>query len=285
MNDIGKVVKQIRNDKRITQQCAIEGIGSLTYISRIENGLTRPSYEKLIKILDRLNVTPTEFYRLIQQNNPNNQFSFINRLTNIIREKDIYLINREIEDEIKRYKEDKNYRHTHNVILLNQYRNLFLNFQLESQQISKLSDYLFKVRTWGIYEINLFNLCVVFFSNSNNQALFKIATARLGKLVNKDAYYTSVFRIGFNILLKTIESSDFFLSSLIIENLGDILDGTTFYYEIIKLKYMKGIYLMKKGNNKDGLELALIAVDLMYKLGDEVNARAHKKEIEKYYST
>lgn len=283
MDHIGKILKQIRTDKKITQAIVIEGIGSTTYISKIENGKINPTYSNLLKILDRLNVTPSEFYRITNSTNSSSQFEFINRLSCLIREKDIYLLAAEIELELKKYSKDKNFRHLHNSILLRQYRNLFLKLPINKSEIKQLSTYLLNVEMWGIYEVNLYNLCVIFFSNQLNQQLYRIAGKSLCKFVTRDQYYTNFVRIGFKILLQTIESDDSSNIALkIIEEIEDVLTGTKYYYEIVKLNFMEGIYLISRGDWEKGRELSLSAIDLMYKLGDEANARAHSRELEKY---
>lgn len=282
MDNIGEFLKQIRLEKNLTQKEVIEGIGTLTYISKVENGWTNPTYLNLLKILDRMNVGPSEFFRATQLSSTNSQFELINRLAYLIQEKDIHLIDMEIAEENKKYKEDSNYRHTQNIILLNQYKNFILNISVDKRRIKELSDYLMNIRIWGMYEINLFNLCVIFFSNELNQILYRIAVKKLNKFLSQDQFYTYTIRIGFNILINTLEADDLTNAAVMIKQLEAVTLNTKYYYEIVKINFMRGIYSIKKGEIARGKEIATKAIEIMYRLGDEANARAHQRELNKY---
>ncbi|WP_246943622.1 helix-turn-helix domain-containing protein [Bacillus pinisoli] len=57
---IGKNIKYIRTQKRVTQKALAEGICSISYLSKIENELAEPSPEVLNQFCDRLGISNEE---------------------------------------------------------------------------------------------------------------------------------------------------------------------------------------------------------------------------------
>ena len=56
---IGERIRQLRLHKKLTQGELVDGICSITYLSRVENNQIKPSYNCLSKIAYRLGVALT----------------------------------------------------------------------------------------------------------------------------------------------------------------------------------------------------------------------------------
>lgn len=67
---IGQIFKYFRRTKHITLKEASQGIVSIPFLSRFENGLTDISFSHLLELLNRINVQLSEFEFLYQQKNP-----------------------------------------------------------------------------------------------------------------------------------------------------------------------------------------------------------------------
>ncbi|MDC7952688.1 helix-turn-helix domain-containing protein [Liquorilactobacillus mali] len=61
MNNIGPLIKKIRTDKNLTQKKASTGIMSRSHLSELENGKYFPSYEKMLGLLQNLDISLMEF--------------------------------------------------------------------------------------------------------------------------------------------------------------------------------------------------------------------------------
>ena len=61
MNNIGPLIKKIRTDKNLTQKNVSSGIMSRSHLSELENGKYFPSYEKMLGLLQNLDISLMEF--------------------------------------------------------------------------------------------------------------------------------------------------------------------------------------------------------------------------------
>lgn len=59
--EIGQILKQIRQEKELTQAQLAHNIMSRSHLSELENGNYFPSYDKFLLLLNALDVTPSEF--------------------------------------------------------------------------------------------------------------------------------------------------------------------------------------------------------------------------------
>ena len=61
MNNIGPLIKKIRTDKNLTQKNVSIGVMSRSHLSELENGKYFPSYEKMLGLLQNLDISLMEF--------------------------------------------------------------------------------------------------------------------------------------------------------------------------------------------------------------------------------
>ncbi|WP_456276337.1 helix-turn-helix domain-containing protein [Bacillus sp. AK128] len=83
---IGKNIKYIRTQKKITQSEMAAGICSISYLSKIENGIAEPSTEVLDKFCERLGISSEEIDK--QDDNLEMIKTEFDRLHSIIRDRD-----------------------------------------------------------------------------------------------------------------------------------------------------------------------------------------------------
>ena len=85
----------------------------------------------------------------------------------------------------------------------------------------------------------------------------------------------NLFSILINGILKFIENNQLNKAKKIIRLTEEFLKNTTFYYEINKLKFLKGIVLIKSRNEK-GLEMCEKSIEIMNLMGNYELANSHK---------
>ncbi|MFV4978914.1 helix-turn-helix domain-containing protein [Lactobacillus delbrueckii] len=104
----GEVFKKLRKSKHITLEAISKDVISTSQLSRWENGLSDISLNKLIILLNRINVSPQEFIAMtIPENNETN--NFLKNLSLLYSEKDSISIYRIFLKNIAAY------HHTNNV--------------------------------------------------------------------------------------------------------------------------------------------------------------------------
>lgn len=63
---IGKRIKEIRKEAKLTQQELSDGIITRSYLSQIEKGIVQPSFEVLEKLSKKLNCSVDDFFKIVE---------------------------------------------------------------------------------------------------------------------------------------------------------------------------------------------------------------------------
>ncbi|UUX34474.1 helix-turn-helix domain-containing protein [Fundicoccus culcitae] len=281
---IGHKLRQIRKSRNLTLQETVNGIASVPFLSSVENNKSDITVKKFSRIIERLNISESELYQLLINPEVDSQSDFNENLFTILKSEDIFLFELTIEKEKRYYSKNKNMRHRHNIILLEQYKNYCLKSPINEQQIKKLYQYLYSVDQWGIYECNLFGNCVIFLSAEKIIQLYHIAGKNIAKVTDKKQYIQIISRIGFNIVINLLDKNDFPNAFDVIQIIKKNLEETDLYYEVNKINYLYGVYLLKTGKKSEGLTKMEEAIHFMYKMGDNTNAIVHKQKMESYLS-
>ena len=155
MNQYGYLLKTLRKEKGVSQSELSEGILSKNHLSKIERGENDISFQTLLKLLDRLNISLFEFELLLDKTQ-NNQSTFLKDLSIAVVNNDLYLLNELLTREIELKSKSNNIRHKHNVILLKAYIDKFSNTKFNHHDIQEIIQYILSVDECGRYEISLF---------------------------------------------------------------------------------------------------------------------------------
>ncbi|MBO0480806.1 helix-turn-helix domain-containing protein [Candidatus Enterococcus courvalinii] len=160
----GKIIKNLRNERNITQSQLAEGLQTRVSVARFESGETRVTLEALFHYLNRLNIRPEDFFLIVNQENKNEK-------------EDIYqyflkeVANSSSSDFIRNLK--KKYEQDGDIFYLllfveainiqNRIYDKKTNLDAEIVVVKK---YLDKVETWGYFELSMFTNCLNLFSTS-----------------------------------------------------------------------------------------------------------------------
>lgn len=209
--EIGKMIRQIRLDKNLSQKYLSTGIMNASHYSKFERGETTTNAENFLKILHRLNVTYEEF--ILQDRSE--IFMLRKRLMHDFAKaftsgntKKLAWISEETAAALE-IEKDVTLDHLHN--LSNVYMELFENdFQLESvqNQLNMIKSYLLKVNTWGIYEYVILNNALGTFSLKEVIYFAKKTRKQLEKFTITDKTYIAN-AILYNASLLLLESDHF----------------------------------------------------------------------------
>lgn len=175
MQHIGSLFKQIRLDKGLTLKNVSEGIVSIAFLSKFENEKNDTSLSNLLALLQRVKVSPDEFYRLTSNYNSTPIHEFITSLTPAFINDDVHLLNQKLDnlDETK-YKIDSLF-YNHYKILLNHFINYINKTPINNNDTDTIISYLIANNNWGSYEIYLYINFIKFIPLDINNLLIKTA--------------------------------------------------------------------------------------------------------------
>ena len=281
MNQYGYLLKRLRKEKGVSQSVLSDGILSKNHLSKIERGENDISFQTLLKLLDRLNISLFEF-ELHLDNARNNQSTFLKDLSIAVANNDLYLLNVLLTREIELKSKSNNIRHKHNVILLKAYIDKFSNTTFNRHDIHEIFQYILSVDECGRYEISLFGNFVGFMSPDMRHKLVKMIH-RKSQLFCSEKNYTEIFtRILLDICYADLKDKKFNSAIEVIDIIEKHLDHTELYYEKNQCKFFKGLYLIGTQNKYEGEKLCKKAIEFFYFMNDISKAIEHQKVLKKF---
>lgn len=203
---IGEKYKELRKEQSITLAQAAKGICATSNLSRWENGKITLEFNKVLALLSRIHISPTEFigYADIVQEN-----DLPTEILKAIEEEDASAIKKLIHVQLDKYHAKRNAHDLYlAVILCNQYLLIKGEKLLPFSDQMHLYTYLSKITLWSTYNLGFFGNCVFMIKTDkvyaiamnvlNNQDLIQKNTSSIGLIsmmgVLSDAMISLIFR-------------------------------------------------------------------------------------------
>lgn len=203
---IGEKYKELRKEQSITLAQAAKGICATSNLSRWENGKITLEFNKVLALLSRIHISPTEFigYADIVQEN-----DLPTEILKVIEEEDASAIKKLIHVQLDKYHAKRNAHDLYlAVILCNQYLLIKGENLLPFSDQMHLYTYLSKITLWSTYNLGFFGNCVFMIKTDkvyaiamnvlNNQDLIQKNTSSIGLIsmmgVLSDATISLIFR-------------------------------------------------------------------------------------------
>lgn len=203
---IGEKYKELRKEQSITLAQAAKGICATSNLSRWENGKITLEFNKVLALLSRIHISPTEFigYADIVQEN-----DLPTEILKAIKEEDASAIKKLIHVQLDKYHAKRNAHDLYlAVILCNQYLLIKGENLLPFSDQMHLYTYLSKITLWSTYNLGFFGNCVFMIKTDkvyaiamnvlNNQDLIQKNTSSIGLIsmmgVLSDATISLIFR-------------------------------------------------------------------------------------------
>ena len=203
---IGEKYKELRKEQSITLAQAAKGICATSNLSRWENGKITLEFNKVLALLSRIHISPTEFigYADIVQEN-----DLPTEILKAIEEEDASAIKKLIHVQLDKYHAKRNAHDLYlAVILCNQYLLIKGENLLPFSDQMHLYTYLSKITLWSTYNLGFFGNCVFMIKTDkvyaiamnvlNNQDLIQKNSSSIGLIsmmgVLSDATISLIFR-------------------------------------------------------------------------------------------
>lgn len=260
---LGDALKLIRTNKGLSQKKIAEGIISTSFYSKVEKGHSNISSELLFKILEQLNINLDEFWYIY------NDYSLGEKKELSYKFKKVYLEGNipklmDIKDEVDTLYEEtqKSFYQRLSIVLYCAIQN-HNSESYDDKIVAPLKQYLLSINTWGYYEINLFDICILVLDMDINTLLLLA-----NKLLNNLRFYSDfktyekeIIAVLINIIEtclnnERLEEADYYLNiakrKLVTFNL---------MYEKNILEFLSGISLMQHGEIIEGKKIATKSID------------------------
>ena len=203
---IGEKYKELRKEQSITLAQAAKGICATSNLSRWENGKITLEFNKVLALLSRIHISPTEFigYADIVQEN-----DLPTEILKAIEEEDASAIKKLIHVQLDKYHAKRNAHDLYlALILCNQYLLIKGENLLPFSDQMHLYTYLSKITLWSTYNLGFFGNCVFMIKTDkvyaiamnvlNNQDLIQKNSSSIGLIsmmgVLSDTTISLIFR-------------------------------------------------------------------------------------------
>lgn len=253
---IGMLIREFRQSRNLTMKEVCDTDLSVAQLSKFERGVSEITINKLLVILDKLNITIEEFFHAEQEF----ELSEFEQL--IVNMKEHYIKNdadRLLElrnEQLKKYKKSNIKFFELNAIMLSALLKDLTNDKSKAPEMEeKLIDHLLEVDIWCHYEIVLF---------ANSISLFNTNTlvTLTNEMINNTKYYQEIkkhrvitIQTLINVILTLLENGETDQSKIFQNKLTELLEMDQYMlYERNYSIYLAGFYLYKTGQKEAGLK-------------------------------
>lgn len=262
---LGITLRKVRKGKQISLCSVADEHLSKSQISRFERGESEISCIRLINILDKLHITLDEFLVLHNEDYTNTEL-FAN-LVQYIRKQ---YSSQNIKNIAALLSDSSHYT-------LNSFEKTMIKSILHTmdssiipsnKELLQLTDYLFKVKKWGYYEITLLGNCV---RTINYNSYFLLTKEMLNNYIYSSLNKTNkriVTQLAINCLILSVDKEEFSNCTYLITEIKALLDNELNFYEQTVFLYATGYFEFKR-HSDSGIEKMKQAIQVLDILGED----------------
>lgn len=260
MENYGTLIKQIRQEKGLSQKEIYTGIMTRQTYYLIENNISMPSFDKFLMILEKLFLTVEEFLALLDPETFPNENKLYYNLSQAVLNKDKPCLVQLIHTSEKLYQTTKNEKYYHFSLVTKAM--LHLNFTNTLSKQSKtliqimrpIKKYLTGIDKWYLYELKLLNNSLYCFSLSEAISLGLLVTKKIDLCQQIDKYQEVKLMIYLNLSFLCLASKEY--------------KHTITFARLAKKDAKKGNRLFESVIANLNYEIALVASELKVMNGD-----------------
>ncbi|CAM3061734.1 helix-turn-helix domain-containing protein [Lactococcus hircilactis] len=276
----GKILRIVRESKKMSRAMIADKEISQSQISRFENGETTLTINKFLLLLQNMSVTLDEFQSIADNYNMSEEFSFREELKTAYDERNIKLLSEMItfweEKSIKN--PQKMHLKINAIVVKTVLSHILIKFRIGRNEVEYIKEYLLNVEEWGRYEFWVLGNTVSIFKDSELKMLGRAA-------VEKDKFYQNIMlnkriaiRTFLNFTAIWLERNDLSQALRYINYLEAMTINVDFLYEKVMMNYNKGWYYYKAGHESGKIKMHESA-DFLEKYGFSGLAKNLREEI------
>lgn len=278
----GEDFRILRKDKGLRLSDLAEKNMSVQLLSKFERNECNISSEKMLKLLDRMNIFSYEVENIQLTEDLDGQISFLNRLDNLILESDIEGLSQLIIKEKARFKIDGNFRHKFNISIVEQRINILTGLQIEKKKVRAIADYLLRVSYWWSYEVTLFRSIIFCLDDAVTELLYFRLVRQCTRQKCQEIILEQVAYVVIEIVKLSLDKQNIHTAKRDIEMALGIFTNRKCYYEKNELFFWKGICLVLNGDDYGGKKLINNSLDVSGYMNDLSKRKCFLYQIKKY---
>ncbi|CAM4297864.1 Transcriptional activator, Rgg/GadR/MutR family, C-terminal domain-containing protein [Lacicoccus alkaliphilus] len=282
---IGMLIREFRQSRNLTMKEVCDNDLSIAQLSKFERGVSEITINKLLMILDKLNITVEEFFHAEKE------FE-LSEFEQLILDMKEHYINRDV-DKILALRDGQSRKYEERNIKFFELNAIMLSAlikDLDEDQYDwedrepKLIDHLMEVDIWCNYEIVLF---------ANSISLFTVEALVMltNEMINNTQYYhvigkhrTITIQTLTNVILILLEKGETFHSKMFHDTLEELLEIDQYMlYEKNVSKYLNGFHHFSTGEEARGIQLmeeSIQTFDILDRKQLADNFRAHLNNLQ-----
>lgn len=282
MELLGEDFRILRKDKGLRLSDLAEKNMSVQLLSKFERNECNISSEKMLKLLDRMNIFSYEVENIHLTEDLDGQISFLNRLDNLILESDIEGLSQLINREKSRFKIDGNFRHKFNVSIVEQRINVLTGLQIEKKKIRFIVEYLLGVSYWWSYEVTLFRNIIFCLDDEVIEILYFRLIRQCTKKKCQEIFLEQVAYVVIEVVKASLDNNNIYTAKRNIEMSSGIFTDRKCYCEKNELLFWKGVCLVLSGKDCEGKRLINNSLDVSGYMNDLSKRKYFLCQIKKY---
>lgn len=286
----GPIIKKIRLSKGYSQKETYAGIISKSFAILFEKGKHDLTLLKFEKLLTRLNLSYEEFIYIKQNYRASYEHFLYGKIANAANNQDSDYL-REIYRLLDGSKNEADRHHAAFTLIAMKQKHLLphdnqKNEELAVEKASEIiTEYLLKVDTWYLEEINLFINTIAIFNYDLMLLLLKKSLNILQKYQEMKEFPTLICALLTNSLSIILDQKDWYNFKCYLQELSHFSEGfDTLFFKII-YKFYDGIYEMHSTHCATGEEKAQTAIFILKELEQTTYATAFSVYLDKFKQT
>ena len=258
MFELGELYKELRIARKIKQKDVAKNKLSVSQLSKFESGKSMLSADKMLEVIEGINLTFSEFGFALRQYKPTKHQALMEKIASLSAHNDKTGL---LELLKEHQKSELLYDKLNSLVIKNAIHMIDRDFHISSDDRKLLSDYLFDIEHWTAYELHLFGNTMPFLSDTDLLFLGKELVLRsdiYSPLLNfkKALKYTYL-----NLIAELLERRLTTHFHYFVEQLNLILDVfDTFETILLNFLLLMYSYLVENDTNINDIELYLLTI-------------------------
>lgn len=264
----GRIIREIREGKKITLDMLADEVVSKSMLSKFERDQADISLSRFIHIIGKLHITFAEFFLLVNSFEKDDFELFNSIVREAYENESMIILDRIISEQEVKWKEKQIIYYKLNAIMVKALKN---NIKAEknlilNEDINILSNYLFDCENWGNYELNLYGNSMSILPYEFIVTLSKELISKVSVFQNSQGNLEKILNLIINTILICLKERDLKSALFLISYLKNSNIPEAFFLERLMFTFTQGMYTYLKGE-ESGKDEVLKALEYMKFIG------------------
>ena len=278
---LGKVFHDFRTNRSVSlKQIADENV-SASQISRFERGESDISLSRFLRVLDNMHVEMNEFMAAVRGNDKTETIRFMSQLVPLEYQRDKAGFQRLFREQKSKYEKNPSvYQYRLNMILAQSFIcKCDETVPFPKEYMDEVTDYLFSVEEWKIYELILIGNLYLFMDIP--------LLDRMGREIvanhSRNGVYTGLVTVTLlNVWETCLHRDELKTAGFYRDSILPLLEDETMLYERNLYLFLSGLHRFKSGEKERGKEEMTRAIQIYEWLDCPHLARNYREDLAKY---